>query len=165
MAKGKLRTSKQHGGAQQSIDTQATLGAGSEMIAERGPDGPKRPPRRRLHSGQNLYVPEHLLDRKNFAYRWFAENSIKGGRVALAEGAWWSYATDEVGNNFKRPSGLDQMFLMKLEIQYWKEDQELKRAKVRATLHQETSIGDGEYAPSVDGRAEGGVSAVTRSLD
>ena len=163
MVKTSKKTSAHQSAASQSIDTQVSLGAGQVAANDPAPDGPKRPPRIRLHSGQNLHVPEQLLDRKNFAYRWFAENALKGGRVVSAEGAWWVKFAGPDGHNFKRPSGEDTMYLMQLPIEYWLEDQEYKRNKSLATMDKESIIGEGEYAPTTDGKAEGGKSAVTRS--
>jgi len=157
------KTSLAHLAASEDSNSQASLGAGQQTTAERGPDGPKRPPRIRLHSGKNLHVPEDLLDRENFSYRWFAENSIKGGRVESAKGAYWEFFVDASGNNFRRPSGQDQMFLMQIEKKYYLEDLDFKRQRVNATMNQESGIGDGEYAPTTDGKPEGGTSSVTRS--
>lgn len=127
---------------------------------------PKRPPRIPLNAGQNLHVSDSLLDRENFAYRWFAENSIKGGRVENAKGAYWEHVADTHGKNLRRPSGEDNMYLMKLEIEYWQEDQKLKQKKVDATMKAETAIGAGEYAPTSDGKSpEGGTSAINRYSD
>lgn len=161
--KSDKKTSADNSAASRSVDTQVSLGAGMTTQSERGPDGPKRPPRIPLHSGKNLYVDESLLDRTRYAYRWFAENSIKGGRVESAKGAWWEHVTDAVGTIFKRPSGQDQMFLMKIEIEYYKEDQELKRKRSFATMSKETGVGDGEYAPTPGGKPEGGSSSITRT--
>jgi len=156
--KSDKKTSVDNSASSRSVDSQVSLGAGVMANSERGPDGPKRPPRIPLHSGKNLYVDESLLDRNRFAYRWFAENSIKGGRVESAKGAYWEYVTDEAGQIFKRPSGQDLMYLMKLEIQYYNEDQQLKRERSFATMSKETGVGDGEYAPTQGGKPEGGSS-------
>ena len=163
MKKGRNKISSDQNAASVGVDGQVSLGSGRGVAVERGPDGPERPPRIRLHSGKNLYVPETLLDRENFAYRWFAENSIKGGRVESAKGAYWEYFTDANGNNLKRPSGLDTMYLMKLGIQYFNEDLDFKRQRVNATMVQETGIGEGEYAPTIGGLPEGGQSSITRT--
>lgn len=157
------KTSANSSAAGRSIDSQVSLGAGMATDSGRGPDGPKRPDRIPLHSGMNLYVPESILERDKFAYRWFAENAIKGGRVESARGAWWVMVTDGDGNILKRPSGQDVMYFMKIELEYWKEDQELKRARSRATMTKETGVGEGEYAPTTDGKSEGGMSSITRT--
>lgn len=154
------KNSASNSAAGRSDESQGALGAGS-TAASRGPDGPKRPARIQMGAGVNLHVPESLLDREAYAYRWFAENSVKGGRIASAQGAYWEHVVVD-GNNLIRPSGQDQFYLMKLEIQYWEEDQRLKRSRVTATLEKESGIGDGEYAPTPGGRAEGGNSAITR---
>ncbi len=153
-------TSKTHTQASSTQDTATTLGAQDKRPD--APEGPARPPRVRMNAGENLAVSEEYLDREKYSYRFFAENSIKGGRIESAKGAWWEHVTDSRGQNIKKPSGNDIMYLMKIELEYWEEDQKLKREKVRATMDQEASIGEGEYAPTVDGRPEGGTSAVNR---
>ena len=163
MSNNRKKISSDQNAASVDLDGQASLGAGRVPTTDNGPEGPDRPPRIRLHSGKNLHVPESLLDRENFSYRWFAENSIKGGRVASAKGAYWEFFTDDQGNNLRRPSGQDQMFLMQLEIKYFNEDLDFKRQRVNATMVKETGIGEGEYAPTEDGRPEGGESSITRT--
>ena len=158
----KQMNSASQGAAGRSESSQAALGAGSD-VATRGPDGPKRPPRILMGAGVNLHVPESLLDREAYAYRWFAENHVKGGRIESANGAYWEHVTiPGGGGNLTRPSGGDTFYLMKLEIEYWEADQLLKKRRVDATLLKESQIGDDEYAPTPGGRAEGGTSAITR---
>lgn len=155
----KKQTSKQH--TQASTKTDQSVMLGSTDKRPDAPKGPDRPARIPMNSGSNLQVPANLLERDKFAYYYFAENLLKGGKVAAAEGAWWVPVTDMRGKNITRPSGGDIMHLMKLELKYWKEDQKLKQAKVRATMEAETIIGDGEYAPTPGGSPEGGTSAIT----
>jgi len=154
------KTSANNDAASRSEDSQVSLGAGMTTDSKRGPKKPARIP---LHSGMNLHIPESLLERDKFAYRWFAENSVKGGRVESAKGAYWTMVTDEDGNILRRPSGQDVMYFMKIEIEYWNEDQELKRKRSFATMSKETGVGAGEYAPTTDGKAEGGSSSITRT--
>ena len=135
----------------------AILGSDGEDKTPASPTGPKRPPRIPMNVGMNLYIPEKLLDRTKFAYRWFAESSIKGGRIETAKGAYWEHVADSRGHNAKRPSATDTMYFMQLELKYWQEDQAAKRRKVQLTMQKETGIGEGEYAP------DGGTSSVTRT--
>jgi len=155
----KKGTSKESTKASTKMAMSQTLGT-SDARPD-APKGPDRPPRIPMNAGKNLDVPPHYLDLTKFAYRFFAQNQIKGGRIEAAKAAWWEHVADDRGQNIQRYSSGDIMYLMKLELKYWKEDQELKREKVRATMTKQASIGEGEYAPSLDGRPEGGTSAVT----
>lgn len=146
------KTSKDNGGM--TDNTTLTLGGNTQTKDEKVRE-PKRPPRIRMGAGMNMHVPEELLDRENFAYRWFAENNTKQGRIAAAKGAYWEHV-DVEGSNLSRPSGEDTMYLMRLPIEYYNEDQQLKREKVQATMDSETGIGAGEYTP------DGSNSAVKR---
>jgi hypothetical protein len=114
-----------------------------------------------MNAGKNLDVSPEYLDLEKFAYRFFAQNQVKGGRIEAAKAAWWEHVADKRGQNITRYSSGDVMYLMKLERKYYLEDQERKRAKVRATMTKEASIGENEYAPTPDGKPEGGTSAVT----
>lgn len=160
------KTSQVITSAMQSPEQSAALGSRVDdelSISAKKPRKPRRPPRIPMNAGMNLHIPEKLLKRDKFAYRWFAESSIKGGRVEIAKGAYWEHVADSNGSNYKRPSATDTMYLMRLELQYWNADKEAKRRKVKLTMEKEISIGEGEYAPSPDGRPEGGTRAVTRS--
>ena len=137
------KTSKDNGGMTENATL--TLG-GNTQTKDQKVREPKRPPRIRMGVGQNLSVSEELLDRDKFAYRWFAENNTKGGRVAAAKGAYWEHV-DVDGSNLSRPSGEDTLYLMRLPIEYYEEDQQLKRQRVQATMDSETGIGAGEYTP------------------
>lgn len=163
MPRKKLSTSKESTAPSQNLEQSMVLGSKGIDKTPAAPPGPKRPPRIPMNAGMNLHVPEKLLERDKYAYRWFAESSLKGGRIEIAKGAYWEHVSDSKGSNYKRPSATDTMYLMKLELQYWEADQKAKRQKVRLTMEKEVSIGEGEYAPSPDGRPEGGTRAVTRS--
>ncbi len=154
------KNSKTHTSAQVSNDMSTTLGASGSRPDK--PKGPKRPPRVPMNAGKNLDVPRQYINDPDFKYRWFAESNIKGGRVAAAHAAWWEHVTDDQGKNHTRVSGTDTMYLMKLDMESWEEDQELKRQRVRATMEKEAAIGEGEYAPEPGGKAEGGTTAITR---
>lgn len=157
----KKNTSKQHTQASTTTNMSSSLGS-NQAVRPDAPEGPDRPARIPMNSGTNLNVPEQLLDRDKFHHRFFAENLIKGGRIESAKGAWWEHVIDPRGKNIMRPSGGDVMYLMKIDIKYWKEDQKLKQDKVRATMEAEATISDGEYAPTTGGMPEGGTTAVTR---
>ena len=166
MSKSKGKTSAQHTSASENTAMSATLGASAQQESPAQPEGPKRPPRIRMNAGMNLHVPDELvrqLRADGYVPRFFAESSIKGGRVDAAKGAYWEHVTDGSGKNITRRSGIDTMYLMKIEKQWWEEDQKLKKLKVRHTMEKESIVGEGEYAPTPDGRAEGGTHAVTRS--
>lgn len=163
MSRPKKNTSAASSSAMQSVEKAMSLGSRVDDKPPSAPDGPKRPPRIPMNAGMNLHVPPEILEKDKFAYRWFAESSIKGGRVEIAKGAYWEHVADSKGSNYKRPSATDIMYLMKLELQYWEADQKAKRQKVKLTMEKEVSIGEGEYAPGPGGRPEGGTSAVTRS--
>ena len=156
-----MKTSRQSTKSSNKHDLSNTLGATNKRPDQ--PDGPKRPPRVPMNSGKNLDVPEAYLERDKFAYRFFLENDISHGRIAAAKSAWWEHVTDENGQNIQRNSGASVMYLMKLELKYWEEDQKLKHEKNRATMDKEAMIREGEYAPSKYGHAEGGESAITRT--
>ena len=153
------KTSKNAGGTTENMTL--TLGGEATQSRDEKVREPKRPPRIRMGVGMNLYVPEDLLDRERFAYRFFAENDTKRGRIAAAIGAYWEHVELE-GTNITRPSGNDTLYLMRLPIEYYNEDQKLKQQRVQDTLDSETRIGANEYAPSIS-NAEGGTSATTRT--
>ncbi len=159
------KTSQVTTASEQSPEQSAALGARVDeelSISAKKPRKPKRPPRIPMNAGMNLHIPKKLLNHNKFAYRWFAESSIKGGRIEIAKGAYWEHVADSNGSNYKRPSATDTMYLMKLELEYWEADRKAKRHKVKLTMEKEIAIGEGEYAPSRDGKAEGGTSAITR---
>lgn len=154
-----MKTSKQSTKSTAKQDMSTTLGASNARPD--APSGPKRPPRIPMNAGKNLDVPAQYLERDKYAYRFFAENRVKGGRIQAAKAAWWEHVTDERGQNIQRISAGDTMYLMRLELQYWEEDQKLKAERVRATMEKEAMLGEGEYAPTPAGHPEGGTSAIT----
>ena len=118
-----------------------------------------RPTRISMSNMKKLEVPESLLDRDKYYYRWFQG---KEGRISQALAASYEHVTTEGGDQYTRQSGPYTMHLMRLPIEFRLEDEALKRAKVAATLDNEAKIGHNEYAPTEDGRAEGGTSALSR---
>ena len=120
-----------------------------------------RPPRVSMGNMQNLSVPDNLRE-DGYFYYWFQD---KDGRVARAKAAYYEHVVDEQGTNYTRSAGPYSMVLMRLRQDYRDEDLQLKNDRVQATLEEEAGIGANEYAPDQrTGRAEGGTSAVTRSL-
>ena len=142
------KTSKNAGGntTSQTLTLGDTPQTKSEAVRE-----PKRPPRIPMGQGMNLDTTGLELDRENFAYRYFYEDPNKGGRIARAQAAYWEFVVDTDGNQVTHPSGEGVLKLMRLPIEYYDEDQELKRQRVRATLDQEAGIGSGQYVP--DGKS------------
>ncbi len=120
-----------------------------------------RPARISMNNMKKLEVPDNVLE-DGFYYRWFQD---KEGRIAQAKAAYYESVIDEQGNNWVRQSGPYSMHLMRLKQEYRDEDNALKKKRVLATLEEEAAIGSLEYAPdSETGRAEGGSSAISRSL-
>lgn len=134
------------------------LGAGSRDEKAHSAGRPTRVP---MSNAKKLDVPEHLLDRENFYYRWLQN---KESRISQAEAAGYEHVKDEQGNSYTRQSGPYSMHLMKLPIKYRREDEALKKQRVLATMEEEARIGHNEYAPASDGRAEGGTSAISRTI-
>jgi len=121
-----------------------------------------RPPRIPMGNSKKLDFPEHLKE-EGFYYRWIIG---KEGKVAQAKAAYYEHVSDGQGNNYTRQADKYVQYLMKLPMKYREEDNLLKRKAVAATLAQEASIGANEYAPTPEGRKEGGTSAInTRESD
>lgn len=127
---------------------------------KRNPNKNARPARVPIRPGTNLDYPEAKLDREKFAYRWFLDHSSRPGRIQQAKAAYWEHKQED-GVNVQRPAGAGQQFLMQLPMEYWQEDQELKRQRNRANMAQDNEIGENEYAPDSQGRSEGGTTART----
>lgn len=98
------------------------------------------------------------LDRDNYYYRWFSEQPSRGGRIQRAEAAFYEKVCDKSGQPITRPSGEGTMYLMRLPIEYWEEDQQAKREKVERTLRDEARVKGNQYAPTRTS-PEGGDSA------
>jgi|TARA_R110000796_G_scaffold161824_1_gene278553 hypothetical protein len=132
-----------------------TQGLGNQS---RDPNAENRPPRVAMQGSLNLDYPESRLDRENFAYRWFLDDPIKPGRIESAKRAYWDHCEDD-GVKVTRPAGNATHYLMRLPMNYWLEDQQLKREKNLATMSEEAQLGANEYAPTASGRREGGESS------
>jgi len=114
------------------------------------------PTRIPMGNAKKLEVPESLKE-EGYYYRWFQNRE---GRISQAKAALYEEVTDEQGNPFTRQSGPFTMHLMRLPQKYRNEDNALKKKRVQATLEAEAQIGQNEYAPDENGRAEGGTSAL-----
>lgn len=113
-----------------------------------------RPDRIPMAAGENMSVPQDLMDKakgEGLFLRWFLD---RPGRIPKAQRAYYEFYQDEHGNNITVPSGAHSLYLMALPIEYRKADQELKRTKIHDTLAGKSAIAEGEYAP------DGGDSAI-----
>ncbi len=119
-----------------------------------------RPARISMNNMKKLELPPGVMV-DGYYYRWFQD---KEGRISQAKAAYYETVTNEQGDGWIRQSGPFSMHLMRLKQEYRDEDNALKKKRVLATLEEEAAIGPGEYAPTEDGRAEGGHSAISRSL-
>lgn len=102
--------------------------------------GAKRPPRVRMVAGQKLNV-----SRKdpNYEYRWFNDTP---GRLDAALAAYWDFCLED-GEKTKRHAGEKTMYLMRIEKQYYTEDQQLKQKNIVDTMRKENELGSDEYIP------------------
>ena len=134
----------------------------------RNPNADTRPPRVPMQQGKNVDFSDVQMDTKNFKYYAFFDNPEKPGRIQSAKAAYWEEVMNIHGQPARRPAGNGYHILMRLPIQYWKEDLENKRKKVQATLADEGKLSKNvpgqfdEYAPEDGGKAEGGESMFVR---
>lgn len=143
-------------------DITTTLGGSSDSPA--APKGPSRPKRIPMGAGKNLDIDRRLLDEENYYYRFIMEKKDSPGRLAQSYQAGYEHVKDHNGNNITRPAGGGSVnYLMRLLKEYRMEDLEAKKQKVYNTLSKEAQLGDNEYAPTADGRREGGRSAKVRT--
>lgn len=119
-----------------------------------------RPKRVSMQNMKNLDIPAQFIKEGYFPY-WFQDGN---GRLSKAKAAYWEHIIDGHGNNFTCVSGSKTMYAMQLPQEYRDEDNALKRARVAATMDEESHIGANEYAPDAKtGKAEGGSSAVVHN--
>ena len=129
----------------------------------RDPNADTRPPRVPVGQGLNLDTGGLDLDKESYYYHWVLEMPDRPGGIQKAKAAYYEHVTDASGNIVTRPAGGGFHYLMRLPVEYRKEDLVLKKNKVLATMDAETRIGPGEYAPDpLSHRDEGGQSAVRR---
>ncbi len=130
----------------------------------RDPNAGKRPPRVPLNNSLNLKVPGYEFDNDRFHYRFFTENVKRPTRINDAKAAYWEACTDNEGNPIVRNNGNGgKTHLMRLPMQFWREDLAAKKAKVNATLGEQTKLGKNEYAPTEKDREGGESSMVSRT--
>lgn len=124
---------------------------------------PRNPNKRReripMQKGQNLEVPGVTLEKDKYHYHWFTEKPHRPGTLDKAKAAFYEHVHDHEGSVVSRPSGAGVTYLMKLPIEYWQEDLQTKRERVKKTLEDQTSLGPNEYAPTKNNR-EGGESSM-----
>ena len=126
----------------------------------RDPNSQKRPPRVSLQRGENLSTFGIKLDRENYRYYWFSESQTKPGRVQGALAAYYEHVVGSNGKPVSRNNGNGgATYLMRLPMEYWKEDEAAKRKNVALTMGENTKLGANEYAPTAT-RPEGGASSV-----
>ncbi len=113
---------------------------------------PTRPPRIPMNRTLNLDFPHIQKDTDNFYYRVIRE---EGGRIEQAKQAWYEHVVDPSTNDHAVCyKGLYRNFLMRLPIEYWREDQKLKNDRQSATLNKnlgKAGLGENEYIP--DGKS------------
>ena len=127
------------------------------------PNAGKRPPRVSMTKGQNLGLAYGIvLDEENYHYHWIAEHPLRPGKLQEALAAWYEHVTDKEGRPVQRPSGAGTMYLMRLPMEYWKEDLAEKKRLSEETMDKELLLGPNEYAPTADGKPEGGESALIK---
>ena len=111
---------------------------------------PKRPPRVPLNTKQKLSIGSYILDEENYAYYWFSD---RDSRLADAEAAYWEYCEDENGNRISRKHKERTNYLMRIDIEYWLEDQELKKERRRAITTEQAKVGNGLFTDNPNGLA------------
>jgi hypothetical protein len=124
---------------QQANESRVGLQESREVKAR----GKKRPPRVAMSATKKLAYSDQD---ENYFYRWFQD---RDGRLEQAQQAWYEFVKDENGERIRRPGHYD-MYLMRIDREYWEEDQELKLKKTKAKLGSEQELGRDEYIP--DGR-------------
>jgi hypothetical protein len=115
-------------------------------------DRPRRIPMGRM---QRMSVPEYLLDRERFHYAMMVD---RPGNLESAEAAYYEYVLDDSGSKISRNSGQGETsYLMRLPIEYYKEDQLAKRRQNNATVRKEAELEKDQYVPG------GATSAISES--
>ena len=155
--KPKAKVQRGHAGTDANPAMQENMVASSR---EEAAHSSGRPPRISMNNMKKLELPPGVME-DGYYYRWFQD---KEGRLSQAAAAYYEAVTTEGGDGWVRQSGPYSMHLMRLKQEYRDEDNALKKKRVLATLAEEAGIGANEYAPDEKGRAEGGHSAISRSL-
>lgn len=139
-------------GVSDAITTRDRAQAGNAQSGDsRDPNHGKKPRRVSMSAGRNLDVHGVVLDEEAFYYRWLLDSATRGGRIQKAEGAGYEFVTDHEGKKVTRPAGDGVLYLMRLPMEYRKEDLQLKHEKVLRTMEDQDRVGANEYTP--DGRS------------
>ncbi len=85
-------------------------------------------------------------DDNRFRYRWGKDNGE--GSLQRYIDAWWELMKDSTGNYIRRPAGGGHnLYLLRIPIKYWKEDQEAAQAKNIDVVKESARLKQGEYVP------------------
>lgn len=122
----------------------------------RDPSAGKRRQRVPIGQGLNLAVYESGQDDENYYRHWFYESPTKSGKLEQAKSAGYEFCLNSQGEQIVRASGPGKQYLMKLPKEYREEDLELKRDKSMRKMRDQTMLKRNEYAPTREGKAEGG---------
>ena len=137
-------------------EDQATGLAGN--LDPRNPNAETRPPRVPMKQGANVTFADVEFDREKFHYYAFLDDPKKPGRIQSARDAYWEDVPNREGVPATRPdkSGGTHR-LMRLPIEYWREDLDNKKQKIRDRMATENKLGPSEYAPDPEtGKPTGG---------
>lgn len=130
-----------------------------QSIDDRDPNKDTRPPRVTMSNSVKLTFPEVIFERDKYHYYAFVDHPERPGRIESAKAAYWEHVTNKEGHPITQPAGGGTHYLMKLPLEYWREDLMLKKKKVARTMASQDKLGPNEYAPDPKtGKAEGGTS-------
>ncbi|MES2367696.1 MAG: hypothetical protein V4563_17600 [Pseudomonadota bacterium] len=137
---------------------------GIVMADPRDPNGAVEQERVRvpLNTGEKLSLRGMKLDTKNFHHKWVYEHKDYPGQVQAYKNAFYEHVADEQGHHMIVPAGNGAHYLMKLPMKYHIEDHKAAKDQRDALRKRQAAVdrNKGEYAPTADGRREGGESAV-----
>jgi len=133
-------------------------------VDPRNANAETRPPRVAMKRGANVTFADVDFDREKFHYYAFLDDPNKPGRIESARAAYWEDVPNRTGTPATRPdkSGGTHR-LMRLPIEYWREDLNTKKQKIRARMATENKLGKNEYAPDAKTGAAGGGKEMYRS--
>lgn len=105
-----------------------------------------------MNSGQKLSLRGVQLDQEKYHYKWMYEGPDRLGVLVAAKEAFYEHVTDNSGAIMRAPSGGGFMYLMRLEMQYYREDQAASKEKRLAARRRNNAIKSGEYSVDSQGR-------------
>jgi len=115
--------------------------------------GADRPARVPLNASQKLKLPPGV-ETQGVVHRWVYDDDA--GSVQKYLDAWWEFETHG-GKQYTRPNkGGGRMVLMRIDEEYWKEDQALQEQRNIATLRDQSKMETGDYAPNAPDPAQEG---------